>query len=851
MKTKIGIGNPLLRDYMRHQSAQRARPLGGAALRGRVAEMFVDNEILVARRDNATIDYLVSKLGGELIEPKPVPARPRVLECLTPGNVERMPRWARVRIKGDDVPQDALWNLAGRDDLDALDLSSNSAAGTLAASLLLQERGLRGRLNHAGMPHAFPLLTATESPATTDNNPFNWPEYNGKTGITRAWQLCQALDNVRSMSNPIFVGILDMGFADLTPMDFATGPQFNLTNEGASALGMAPKGYAWHGNAVAGIATAVVNNSIGAGGVAGISVGPANQPVAMPFRFRTDITDEQIIRCLECCVAWGIQVLNMSIGITLSGIFNSIDGDWEETFQFAKDQGLIMIASAGNDGAELPDRRVYPATRSPGVITVGALDGTNNAARSDSNYGSSVDIWAPGTSIHTVPDPGSGGVPLGLNQTSAAAPIVAGIAALMKSANPSLRPDDIKTILRDTAWTDSPNPRSNRMLNAHAAVLRAINHALPAGIFEEPNDNPAAAKPMQVNANVFRPSGETVISRGNDLDYHRFTIVEYGDVVVTLNTVDALSFVSMEVIPEVPGALALDNFVSARAANSQTISFSNAPPGSYLVKVRGNGPNYYRLRMDFTPRPLPADMFELNQTRETAARIRLRKRTEWDLLGPRQFYQGAYTANIQDPTDVDWYHITDIGQLALTFPCCQISESDAPLNISLYAANGSLIDTFPPTQRIDIKLPVPECFVEIRCARATRYAIAFIQQLDQSMLPEPNQVPDLGGIPEWWPDPPFELRGWEKWLEVVIDENLQKHGLLQLESDHAIEWDLLSPDRSVLQSGAKLNGVAESVNVKDLAPGRYLLRVGRRDRAAARFQPAHRASVKFSIGPGF
>ena len=65
-----------------------------------------------------------------------------------------------------------------------------------------------------------------------------------------------------------------------------------------------------------------------------------------------------------------------------------------------------MIAAAGNDGENLPTIfTILPATRTPGVITVGALDADGATARGDSNYGSSVDVWAPGTSIHTVADP--------------------------------------------------------------------------------------------------------------------------------------------------------------------------------------------------------------------------------------------------------------------------------------------------------------------------------------------------------------------------------------------------------------------------------------------------------------
>jgi hypothetical protein len=49
----------------------------------------------------------------------------------------------------------------------------------------------------------------------------------------------------------------------------------------------------------------------------------------------------------------------------------------------------------------------------------------------------------------------------------------------------------------------------------------------------------------------------------------------------------------------------------------------------------------------------------------------------------------------------------------------------------------------------------------------------------------------------------------------------------------------------------KTNRGAEKVNVKDLAPGTYLLRIGREGHAAERFAPMQRGDVKFSVGPGF
>src|SRR5262249_60012972 len=110
---------------------------------------------------------------------------------------------------------------------------------------------------------------------------------------------------------------------------------------------------------------------------------------------------------------------------------------WNQAFQFAADNGLILVATAGNGGKDLPgDDNLRPATRTPGTITVGALD-TDDTARGDSNYGSSVDIWAPGTKLPVAPTPGSprGSLATG---TSVAAPFVSGVVAMIRAVNPFL-----------------------------------------------------------------------------------------------------------------------------------------------------------------------------------------------------------------------------------------------------------------------------------------------------------------------------------------------------------------------------------------------------------------------------
>ncbi len=297
-----------------------------------------------------------------------------------------------------------------------------SELGAAVVAAVAVHHALEGRsigLNLFGETLAMPLSTAQEGPIpVVGNNPFNWQAFTGRTRMVDAWQLVDSIRQVRG-NRFTMIGILDNGFwldnrgvPMVTPTqavsDFGGGfMQLNLQNETQPAGGMNPDGYAWHGNSVASAAAAAVNNSMGAAGSGGT--------VAFPIFFQTDISIDQILRCVRICTAWGIDVLNMSIGTWGQTELWFPTSIWDRTFQFAFDNGVVMIAAAGNNTLNLPDdENIRPATRTPGVLTVGALDTFDNARvvpgapsgslNSGSNFGPSVWLWAPGTSIPVAPD---------------------------------------------------------------------------------------------------------------------------------------------------------------------------------------------------------------------------------------------------------------------------------------------------------------------------------------------------------------------------------------------------------------------------------------------------------------
>ena len=186
-----------------------------------------------------------------------------------------------------------------------------------------------------------------------------------------------------------------------------------------------------HGTKVAGVAAAAGNNALGVTG------GAWNAKI-MPMRI-TDpngsITYYSIIaNALTYAADKGARVANISFIVSHVSAVQS-------AAQYMRSKGGVVVASVGNSGTY----NANPNTAS--IITVAGTDSADNRA-SWSAYGPIVDIAAPGVSVYTTVKGGGYGAVSG---TSFASPLTAGVVALMLSANPSLQPSQVDSILASTA----------------------------------------------------------------------------------------------------------------------------------------------------------------------------------------------------------------------------------------------------------------------------------------------------------------------------------------------------------------------------------------------------------------
>jgi outer membrane protein assembly factor BamB/subtilisin family serine protease len=185
-----------------------------------------------------------------------------------------------------------------------------------------------------------------------------------------------------------------------------------------------------HGTSVAGVIGAVGNNGKGVAGVAW-------QVKLMALKF--DDADGVLgaggyisneVECIDYAIAKGAKVINISYGS------HSYSRTELEVLQRARDNGIIIVAAAGND-ADSNERVVsYPASYLlDNIVSVANTDRTD-ALSASSTYGALTDIAAPGTDILTTSRSSNTSYATS-SGTSLASPMVAGAFALMRAQYPT------------------------------------------------------------------------------------------------------------------------------------------------------------------------------------------------------------------------------------------------------------------------------------------------------------------------------------------------------------------------------------------------------------------------------
>ncbi|MGE5437758.1 MAG: S8 family peptidase, partial [Syntrophothermus sp.] len=309
-----------------------------------------------------------------------------------------------VLLKVDDVPNDSLvneqWGLRKIQAFDAWNLTKG-------------KEGILIGIIDTGIDYLHPDLKNKISL----NNGEVGIDINGKD---------KRNNNIDDDNNGFIDDFMGWDFTDRVgfPFDSAGGDYLGWDNNPNDDYG--------HGTYIAGICAGESNNKIGISGVAP-NIKIINARAFDPEGYGEE---DDAAAAILYAVQMGAKVINMSFGD------NAFSYVLKDVIQYAHSQNVVLVASSGNSGSNLPH---YPSGYSE-VISVGNST-VEDYVSSNSNYGSTLDLVAPGSLITTTSmDSGYSTV----SGTSASAPFVSAAAALILSLQ-DFTNDEVVQILKTTS----------------------------------------------------------------------------------------------------------------------------------------------------------------------------------------------------------------------------------------------------------------------------------------------------------------------------------------------------------------------------------------------------------------
>lgn len=282
--------------------------------------------------------------------------------------------------------------------------------------------------------------------AAAVNDPYAGSQWHlPKIGAPKAWDTTQG--------SGIVIAILDSGVEpDHPDLQGRLVPGYNFYDGNTNTADV----YG-HGTKVAGAAAAASNNGIGVSSVAGAAQ-------IMPIRV-TNTSGSASLSALAQGITFaadnGARVANLSFA---ASSYESI----RTAAQYMKNKGGLVFVSAGNAGTDTGE------STTTSLIVVSATN-SNDLKTSWSNFGNHVHLSAPGEGIYST---AMGKTYASVSGTSFAAPVSAGVAALVLAAKPGLSSGSAESILFSSAVDlgaagKDPNYGYGRV-NAEAAVAAAL-----------------------------------------------------------------------------------------------------------------------------------------------------------------------------------------------------------------------------------------------------------------------------------------------------------------------------------------------------------------------------------------
>jgi Subtilase family/Bacterial Ig domain len=661
-----------------------------------VQSSFPENRVVIAAKSKIELEDFLQRYHGKIIATDAIPEPPTELGIqFQPVDLE--PSSYTVQLDASKFSLDRFKSEALQAQVLAGASKVSSATGASLLALVTHEQvmGVNVSPDFLMQQQSSEVLLQTQEQnnPVTNGDAFNWFAFNlwGNSSASSAWQFIAA----HGSTQRVRVAVIDGGFwlNETTGMpnldanglsDYPFLPiQYDFQNNDRTAGGANPTNCSggsacpWHGNGSASAIAGILNNKAGVAGLGG--------QVVEPLLFKTDIASSaQVKRAVDTARVWGASVINMSFGG---------DCDWwcrrgrdltgfYKAFDRAHSAGIMMVAAAGNGksgiGYDAGNQVVQPCTIRY-VFCVGALESQRDPkAKAYSNYGGAVHLWAP-TDIPAMPDGSSGGTLVTHSGTSAAAPYVSGVVAMMRALNPSLTPDQINQMLQTTARLDSSDPKVTRYILAFEAVKEAGSSDFEKDRFE-PNDSLPSSRLLSAN-NIIE--NNLTLHNATNPDYYKLSITNASRVTVTTTYPQILWTPRFNMNMFDSGECAKPRLVSTTQDPNQITQSYDISSSNPVLRL-GGGRQAYNIVVKST---LTNDGVSLADEFDTPTRNDAQ--TQAKQLGFRDDY-GNIQANFDNGQDTDWYVIysqrnQSDQKKAFHF---DIDQSDVPISVEAYKLVG-------------------------------------------------------------------------------------------------------------------------------------------------------------------
>ena len=346
--------------------------------------------------------------------------------------------------------------------------------------------------------------------------------------ITGAGQAVAVIDTGVDYKHPALGGGFGPSYKVVAGYDFADNDADPMDEHGHGtgvAAAIAAKEYTYKGYKYRGVA-------------------PDAKIVAL--RVDDDSSDKVTNKRIESALQWvlanrtryNIVSVNLSLG---DGAYSSAVrlGPYGDELDRLFDAGVFIAAASGNDGVTAPPKISYPAAH-PDVYAVGAVGARDEILKITERSGQ-LDLLAPG---NKVPLPfydvkNRKHIYARATGTSFATPFIAGAAALLKQVDPTVRPQDMIRILKDSGANnfdgDNEQGPTTRLTYKRLDLRRAVQLTYSRRDDKrEQNDSLGQASALGVGSGTAHADGLKLTA--NDDDYFRFSIGANSRVRMTLTT---------------------------------------------------------------------------------------------------------------------------------------------------------------------------------------------------------------------------------------------------------------------------------------------------------------------------